>query len=101
MTVTITEYPVVWVISGAVSTSYNVVDVPYGTGEPHCGWAQGAGDVYITTGNPINTTTFAPNAGSPGITDIGIVPAGLPDFPATDFYGNARTFPGGAAGAVK
>jgi hypothetical protein len=76
------------------------VDVAFGTGSSQAGWAAGTGDTYISTGNPIDPATFAPNAGSPGMTEIGIVPVGLPDFPATDFYGSTRTFPG-AAGAVR
>jgi hypothetical protein len=91
--------PVVYNYGWPVSASYNVVDVALGTASNQSGWAQGPGDTYITTGNPIDPATFAPNAGSPGISDIGIVPAGLPDFPETDFYGNNRTFPG-APGAV-
>jgi hypothetical protein len=93
-------YPVVSCSDGTINASYNIVDVAFGTGNAKCGWAQGTGDMRITTGNPINTTSFRPNAGSPGITDIGIVPAGLAGFPTTDFYGNTRTFPNGAAGAV-
>jgi hypothetical protein len=99
------NYPVVYNSGnyrgdGIVSASYNVVDVAFGKSSTQCGWTQGTGDIYITTGNPINTTTFAPKAGSPGMTEIGIVPAGLPDFPATDFYGTTRTFPNGAVGAA-
>jgi predicted outer membrane repeat protein len=84
---------------GLVSASYNVVDKTFGTGETEAGWEQGEEDVYIQTGNPIDTGTFAPNAGSPGHTDIDIVPSGLLGFPAADFNGATRTFPG-AAGAV-
>jgi hypothetical protein len=95
-------YDEVYVYTGtAVNVSYNVVDVAFGTGSSQCGWAQGTGDTYITGGIPIDTTSFAPNSGSPGINDIGIVPAGLSGFPTTDYYGATRTFPNGAAGAVK
>jgi hypothetical protein len=93
------SYPVVSP-SGTVDASYNVVDVTLGTGSSLAGWTPGTGDTYITTGDPIDAG-FAPNPGSPGMTEIGIVPADLADFPTTDFYGNTRTFPGGAAGAVK
>jgi hypothetical protein len=83
----------------SISASYNVVDVDFGAGDKtKAGWVQGTGDTLISnTDNPIDSD-FVPT-GSP---DINIVPSGLADFPTTDFYGNARTFPGdkGAAGAV-
>jgi hypothetical protein len=78
------RYPVVYISSGDISASYNVVNTALGSDGYNfnqCGWAQGSGDTQITTGNPIDPATFAPKAGSPGISDIGIVPAGLPDFP--------------------
>jgi predicted outer membrane repeat protein len=95
-----TSYPVGLLYGGTVSASYNVVDVAFGTGSNDAGWTGGTGDTYITTGDPIESTTFKPKTGSPGIADIGIVPSDLADFPETDFYGKPRTFPGGAAGAI-
>jgi predicted outer membrane repeat protein len=94
------EWPVVCNTnsSNLVIASYNVVDKAFGTGETDAGWIGGTGNVYIETGNPIDTGTFAPKAGSPGHTEIDIVPSGLLGFPATDFNGAART--SGAAGAV-
>jgi hypothetical protein len=48
------------------------------------------------TGDPFNTTTFAPIAGLSSV-----LPSPAPEgFPDTDFNGATRTFPG-AAGAVK
>jgi hypothetical protein len=97
-------YPVVYVSGGTVSASHNVVDVAYGTGSTQSGWAAGTGDKttladsddLTITGAPFNTTTFAPVGGLQNI-----LPSTRPtDFPETDFYGAARTFPG-APGAVK
>jgi hypothetical protein len=76
---------------GIVAPSYNVVDVALGPASNQCGWTAGTGDITFAakgiTGVPFNTTTFVPVSG------VGsILPSGLPaDFPATDFYGNART----------
>lgn len=85
-----------------VSATYNVIDVPYGsgtvngtTGNPS-GWVAGTGDTTFSalsiSGVPINTTTFAPLSSA-----LNIVPSGLPTI---DFYGNTRSFPT-APGAVK
>jgi uncharacterized repeat protein (TIGR02543 family) len=97
--------PVVCRISGTViSNGYNVVDVPYGTeaytGSNRAGWEAAPTDTTFAdlniTGDPINTATFAPVSALNSI-----IPNPPPEgFPATDFYGNARTFPG-APGAVK
>jgi hypothetical protein len=85
----------------ANSGGYNVSDYASGTdNSTGSGWTFGTGDTQITT-ETIDLSTFKPKTGSPGIDDIGILPGSLADFPATDFYGNARTFPGGAAGAVE
>jgi hypothetical protein len=93
-------YPVVRVVNNAtVTTSYNVADVAIGTGSDQSGWAPGTGDTTFQalgiTGVPFNTTTFAPVSGLGKV--LGSKPA---NFPATDFYGATRTFPG-APGAVK
>jgi hypothetical protein len=85
---------------GTVIAAYNVADAEIATGDYKAGWSGGTGDVYITTGDPLDSGSFIPNEASPGHTDIDIVPEGLPGFPATDFYGDERTFPNGAAGAV-
>jgi predicted outer membrane repeat protein len=82
-----------------VRASYNVVDVAFGTGSAQSGWSAGTGDKTFTnlsiTGNPLNTTTFAPVSGLQNV-----LPSTAPaDFPLTDFYGATRTFPG-APGAV-
>jgi predicted outer membrane repeat protein len=91
--------PVLGESGSTVTAFYNVVDVDFSTAS----WTAGTGGkTYTFTGDPIDLDTFAPNAGSPGIVEIGIVPGNLAGFPETDFYGNVRTFPGGkgAAGAV-
>jgi predicted outer membrane repeat protein len=94
------SYPVLLRVPSSISASYNVVDVALGTGSSKCGWTSPT-DHNISSGDPINPATFKPKPGSPGIDDIGIVPAGLSGFPTTDFYGTTRTFPNGAAGAAK
>jgi predicted outer membrane repeat protein len=89
---------------GTVNTSYNVVDAAFGTGNTQAGWNAGTGDKttladsddLTITGNPVNTTTFAPVAALQGV----LPPAAPAGFPVTDFYGTSRTFPG-APGAVK
>ncbi|GAB6011743.1 beta strand repeat-containing protein [Viscerimonas tarda] len=83
--------------SGTVTSGgYNVSDKASGSDYANdSGFTFAMGDMQETT-LPFNTTTFAPTLAS-----VLIVPAGVADFPATDFYGNARTFPGGAAGAVE
>jgi predicted outer membrane repeat protein len=82
-----------------VISTYNVVDVIYGLGDGNAGWTAGTGDSTFTelgiSGNPLNTATFAP---VPGLGSV--IPAPPEGFPATDFYGNQRTFPG-APGAVR
>ena len=93
-----TYYPVLWATS--TGASYNVVDAPFGTGKDQCGWTARTGDFTFTdlsiSGDPFDTTTFAPVAALSGVLPS-ISPEG---FPAADFYGAARTFPG-APGAVK
>ena len=90
------EWPVV---AGTVTSGgYNVVDVALGTAG--AGWEAAATDkTFATLGIsdvPFDTTTFAPVAGLGSV-----VPSlSVDDFPATDFYGAARTWPG-AARAVK
>jgi hypothetical protein len=95
--------PVVSLKSGSVRASYNAVDLAFGTGRSQCGWDAGTGDkttLADTTddltviGDPFDTVTFAPVAALDGV-----LPSGPADFPATDFYGAARSFPG-APGAV-
>jgi uncharacterized repeat protein (TIGR02543 family) len=82
------------------SNGYNAVDVVIGRGSNKTGWDAATGDTTFEdlgiTGTPINTTTFAPVSGLGSV-----IPNPPPQgFPATDFYGNTRTFPG-APGAVK
>jgi predicted outer membrane repeat protein len=88
-------------VSGTVAASYNAIDKAFGTGTAASGWTASTGDIQIITGVPISPTTFKPYAGAPGIDEIGILPTTLTGFPVTDFYGNARTSPAGAAGAVE
>jgi predicted outer membrane repeat protein len=96
------SYPVVYRSGGTVSASYNVVDVALGTGSAQSGWAAGTGDKttlsdgdgLTISGAPFDTATFVPVNGLQSF--LLSSPA---DFPATDFYGTTRTFPG-APGAV-
>jgi hypothetical protein len=93
--------PVVYRSSGTVtSNGYNVVNVALGTGTAQSGWTAGTGDTTFSalsiSGEPFNTTTFAPVTGLNSV-----MPSSAPEgFPAVDFNGAARTWPG-APGAVK
>jgi hypothetical protein len=87
-----------------LAASYNVVDADFmaspGLSTVNtCGWSAETGDKTLTTlgitGAPFDTTTFVPVSG------LGSVISSAPtNFPATDFNGATRTFPG-APGAVK
>jgi hypothetical protein len=101
-----TFFPVVRSVSSylVVNAAYNVVDVEYGTGYTRSGWDAGTGDKttisdsddLTITGEPFDTTTFVPVSGLSNV-----LPSPPPVcFPATDFHGTTRTFPG-APGAVK
>ena len=85
---------------GEMYSYYNVIDVTYGNTEALGYWVAGTGDTRFASlsisGVPFNTTTFAPVTN----TSLRIIVSGLPGFPATDFYGNTRTFPA-APGAVR
>jgi hypothetical protein len=81
------------------SNGYNVVDVAPGTGNTQSGWAAATGDKTFTqlsiTGAPFSRITFAP------VTSLNsVIPSAPASFPAADFNGAARTWPG-APGAVK
>jgi predicted outer membrane repeat protein len=88
----------------SIVPSYNVVDMDFGPGDRfehyECGWDAGTGDTNLSTlgitGVPFDPTNFVPIS-DPGLDSV--LPSGLTDFPATDFYGTTRTFPG-APGAV-
>jgi predicted outer membrane repeat protein len=93
--------PVVYRYSGSViSNGYNVADVPLGTETNQSGWTAADGDTTFSalsiSGDPFHTTTFAPE------TELHLLmPSTAPeDFPAVDFNGADRTWPG-APGAVK
>jgi hypothetical protein len=91
--------PVVLIENAISSASYNVVDAPFGTGDTECGWAAGTGDTTLSalgiSSDPFDTTTFVPVSGLKSV-----LPSSAPaNFPAADFYGTTRTFPG-APGAV-
>jgi predicted outer membrane repeat protein len=95
-------YPIVSP-SGTTSNGYNVVDVPFGTATTQSGWTAHSTDRTIeqllgsNTASPfVDTAAFAPVSGLGSV----IAPSPPEGFPATDFYGNTRTFPG-APGAVK
>ncbi|GHV22266.1 hypothetical protein FACS189428_4060 [Clostridia bacterium] len=82
--------------STCTSGGYNVSDKATGTDNTlGSGFTFVTGDMQETT-LPFNTTTFAP-----ALASVQIVPAGVADFPTTDFNGVTRTFPNGAAGAVE
>jgi hypothetical protein len=89
-----------WNGSTVISNGYNVVDVNPLIANPQSGWTAGTGDTTFTelsiSGVPFNTTTFAPVTGLNGVFSS-TAPEG---FPAVDFYGDTRTWPG-APGAVK
>jgi predicted outer membrane repeat protein len=102
---TANSYPVVYRGGGTVSSGgYNVVDVALGGGSAYSGWTAVTGDTTIedllgaNTTSPfidIDTLDLAPKS------ELSIIPADFADnMPATDFYGNTRTWPG-APGAVK
>jgi hypothetical protein len=92
--------PVVYALSSTVTSGgHNVVDAAFGTATTQCGFTAAANDALFSTlgisGAPIDATTFAPVSGLGSV-----LPAAPPlGFPATDFYGSPRTFPG-APGAV-
>ena len=81
------------------SGGYNVVNLDLGTATTESGWTAATGDNTLTalgiTGLPLTTATFAP------VTELNaVIPSAPADFPAADFSGSARTWPG-APGAVK
>jgi hypothetical protein len=83
---------------GTISASYNVADAVYGTNNTQAGWTAGSGDTTFNglsiSGVPFNTTTFVPVSALQSL-----LTAAPPGFPATDFSGTARSFPG-APGAL-
>jgi ribosomal protein L27 len=90
--------PVVYRQAGTVTSGgYNVCDVAIGTGSDQSGFTAATGDATFAelgiTGAPFDAT-FAPAP------ELGIIPSAPQDFPAVDFYGAPRTFPG-APGAVQ
>jgi len=96
------SYPIIVHIGGSneatvTSHSYNVIDVPYGTGIGQCGWYAVIGDKPPINNLPISTTTFRLLPGSGAANVITTLPAG---YPTVDFYGNPITN-GAAAGAVQ
>lgn len=76
--------------------SYNAVDVNFGTANSttQCGWVQGTGDRTFSElncgNNPFNTDTFAPNQNLRNIVPLNLTSP----FPATDFNGDDRDWPG-------
>jgi hypothetical protein len=84
------------------SQGYNVSDKPAGSASSGgSGWNFAAGDIQASS-LTFNNSTFRPSAG--GLSTLQIVPVGTENFPAIDFYGDARAAytSGGntAAGAV-
>jgi predicted outer membrane repeat protein len=91
------SYPVVYIDTGTVRTSYNVTDTALGEGSAQSGWAAGTGDFYSNL-PLVSPVAFKPFAGSPAAARL---PAALPaGYPTTDFYGQAING-SGAAGAVQ
>jgi hypothetical protein len=91
------NYPVVYMGSGSISASYNVVDAA--AGAANCGWetTAGTGNVYSVTGLPVSGKSFRLLSGSPAAGTL----TALPDpYPAADFYGDSINV-NGAAGAVQ
>ena len=85
--------------STVISNGYNLVDVDIGPGPAQSGWNAVTGDFMLSssvTRFPLNISTFAP--GFDGLQEI-MPDFALEGFPAIDFYGTARTWPG-APGAV-
>jgi len=79
------------------SLGYNIVDVPLGTGNTQSGWAPHITDVYRAASPFVNAAggDLTPVSGVKSI-----IPSRPANFPAKDFNGNDRTFPG-APGAIK
>jgi len=87
-----------------ISTMYNVVDVPIGTGTGNTGWPASTSGSFNSSDNqtlsglgvsgiPFNTSTFKPNNSKLKTGYTGTIW----DLPAIDFYGEARN---GTVGAV-
>jgi hypothetical protein len=106
------QNPVVYSNGTVISNGYNVVDRTMGTDRYESGWVAASGDKTIATilGSN-NTTPFADTATLAPKSELSNATNGIPaatwtvgsntaSMPATDFYGNARTWPG-AAGAVR
>jgi predicted outer membrane repeat protein len=93
-------YPVVWCANGTTSASYNVVDVALVAGISGAGFSATTGN---TTFSNLSITGFPFDADFVPVAELqspGVLPSTAPaDFPATDFNGTTRTFPG-APGAV-
>jgi hypothetical protein len=91
------SYPGVVDLSGTTVISYNVVDRAFGTTVGTAGWNAGDGDTTFDTltitGDPLDAT-FKPVSALGGV-----ISSDPGSFPATDFFGTSRTFPG-APGAV-
>jgi hypothetical protein len=80
--------------SGDISGGYNVYDSDIdGFGSFNA--EDAALPDYHVENSILDLETFAPAP------EALVVPAGVKGFPTTDFYGNPRVFPGGAAGAVE
>jgi hypothetical protein len=95
----VSGYPVARVFSGTVGASYNVADIPLGTGTALSGWTAGTGDKQVTN-LPVSPRSFRLLSGS-GAAQV--IPTPLPpDYPVSDFYGIPQIWGGTiAAGAVR
>jgi predicted outer membrane repeat protein len=76
---------VVYLYGTGLASGYNVFDHGSGINYYESGWSFYPTDTQINTAT-INATTFRPLA-----TDLRLVPSNLAGYPATDFYGAARS----------
>jgi uncharacterized repeat protein (TIGR02543 family) len=95
-------HPVISPTSSGTMTSYgcNVVDVPFNASpppnNPHCGWDQGDGDIYVTS-PVVMQKTFKPISESETAC---IIDSLYTDYPTIDFYGRPIVAPA-SPGAVQ
>jgi len=82
--------------SNIVSGGFNVVDLPFGTGDNQSGWLVGTGDSFVAD-IPVSPVSFRLLSGSGA---AGVIPSRTAEYPTVDFFGNGIIFPA-AAGAVQ
>jgi hypothetical protein len=83
--------------NSGTTSSYNVLDLPFGINSTESGFVAGTGDVGSISGLPVSPITFK----RIGTAAAARLPATLPaGYPTKDFYGQP-IIGGGAAGAVQ